>query len=55
MTKGNTVEQGATVHIGARLPVDLVAKLHELARREDRSVSAEIRRAVERHVNERQD
>jgi hypothetical protein len=38
------------VHLGAFVDRDLAARLAELARAEDRSVSSEIRRAVTAHL-----
>lgn len=46
-------EDGYGVRVSARLPVDLAASLAQRAKAEDHSVSAEIRRAVRRHVAER--
>jgi predicted DNA-binding protein len=38
--------------INVRLPRELVDKLRELAERHDRSLSAELRVAVRRHIEE---
>lgn len=42
--------QQANVHIGARIPASLADGLARRAVEEDRSVSAELRRALWRHV-----
>jgi len=42
----------ANVHIGARIPASLADGLARRAVEEDRSVSAELRRALWRHVND---
>jgi hypothetical protein len=44
--------QEETVHITARVPASLARDFERLATREDRSVSAEIRRVMRRHVAE---
>jgi hypothetical protein len=42
--------QEGTVHITARVPVELARAFERLASAEDRSVSAELRRVMRRHV-----
>lgn len=39
-----------TVYIGVRVPTDQAADLIRLAKRSDRTVSAEVRRAIRRHL-----
>jgi predicted transcriptional regulator len=39
-----------TTQIAARVPVDLVLKLNELAERNERSASAELRIALKAHI-----
>lgn len=39
-----------TVHITARVPRDLAMAFERVASEQDRSVSAELRRAMRRHV-----
>lgn len=43
-------ESPKDVHTTVRLPADLHTRLAEIARAEDRSVSAEVRRAVAAYV-----
>ena len=45
----NTASPAVTV-LSSRLPHDLAVAVAQLAREGDRSVSAEIRRAVKRHL-----
>ncbi len=45
----------ANVHIGARIPASLADGLARRAVEEDRSVSAELRRALWRHVRDLND
>lgn len=42
--------QDGTVHITARVPADLARAFERVASAEDRSVSAELRRVMRRHV-----
>jgi len=42
--------QEGTVHITARVPADLARAFERMALAEDRSVSAELRRAMRGHV-----
>lgn len=52
MANGNGVtERPNDVHTTIRLPVDLHSRLVEIARKEDRSVSAEARRAITAYVD----
>jgi hypothetical protein len=44
---------GETVHVTARVPRDLAVAFEQVARDEDRTVSAELRRLMRRHVAER--
>lgn len=48
-TTSDTVQRSGPVYVG-RMPAWLVRELDEVARREDRSRAAEIRRALEDHV-----
>ena len=41
------------VHVTARVPATLAQAIEELAAAEDRSVSAEMRRAMRAHVGDR--
>lgn len=50
-TKDNDV-QGATSHVGARVPTELAEAFARLAESEYRSVSQELRRLMERRVAE---
>lgn len=45
------VPEQEDVQIGFRIPVILRDKLQDLARKNDRTMSAEVRRAVENHVS----
>jgi predicted DNA-binding protein len=48
-----TGEQGqGQVQMSVRLPADLAQALEQAARSEDRTVSAELRRIIRRHVLE---
>jgi predicted transcriptional regulator len=46
--------EAETVHITARVPTDLARELESIAKAEDRSVSAELRRIIRWHVEARQ-
>lgn len=43
-------QQGS--YIGARVPTELALEFERLARAEDRTVSAELRRLIRRHVEQ---
>jgi hypothetical protein len=43
-------EAERTVHITARVPVELAEEFERVANEEDRSISAELRRAMRRHI-----
>ena len=51
----NTTTHKATVVLSAQVPVDVKNELERLAREGDRSLSAEIRRGLLRHLAERDD
>jgi hypothetical protein len=46
-------EEERTVHITARVPVELAEEFERVANEEDRSISAELRRAMRRHIEHR--
>jgi predicted transcriptional regulator len=46
------VEHGPLLQVGARVPRELAAAIAHLADEGDRSVSREIRRAIQKHVEE---
>ena len=48
----NEKEGNAQVQVSFRIPADLAAALEKVAAREDRTVSAELRRMIRRHVAE---
>lgn len=41
-----------TRHIGGRVPADLADAFEQFAEREDRTVSAELRRAIRTHLSQ---
>jgi hypothetical protein len=41
---------GGTVHVTARVPVELAQEFERVATEEDRSISAELRRVMRLHV-----
>jgi hypothetical protein len=42
----------STRHIGGRVPADLADAFEQFAEREDRTVSAELRRAMKSHLSQ---
>jgi hypothetical protein len=56
-SKNKTRNSGALTapvrHVGFNMPVDLLVSLNTLAERNDRNLSAEIRRALRMYVAER--
>jgi predicted transcriptional regulator len=44
-----------TTRISAQVPVDLVSRLETIAKKHDRSLSAELRRAMREYVDARED
>ena len=52
MTKNATGEDRRQVQMSVRLPAELAEALERVAASEDRTVSAELRRIIRRHVSE---
>jgi hypothetical protein len=45
-------DSAPTTYLGARVPVELARAFERVAKHEDRTVSAELRRVVRQHVEE---